>query len=345
MPKNNDKNTDLVITRDGILETLFNTKSRDEISVLMFDELEKVAQIGKTKERKQAILDFTLKYSFFLCYDLKGTTIKNLITTASKGIKKGLNDDISIKLPEGLSGYFKSKTAENMRLIKAKDGYTAENAESVFKGLKAILDKENFLANNKSSSLRESKIIKTFILLLATGRRMSEILKTIEIAPCKDKKGYVTYTGLLKKSENNDNFINAPLLFIDEKVANQYLKDIRQSENKSVDELINIDEYDINKTSNKFSTIFKNAFLKYAKNNEYLEVICDDDFTIHKLRHAYTDYCVKMLKPSNITDEAFAAEVLGHEYTPSAATIYKQNAEQEINELKAQIAELKSKKK
>ena len=193
--------------------------------------------------------------------------------------------------------------------------------------------------------MRESKIIKTFILLLATGRRMSEILKTIEIAPCKDKKGYVTYTGLLKKSENNDNFINAPLLFIDEKVANQYLKDIRQSENKSVDELVNIDEYDINKTSNKFSTIFKNAFLKYAKNNEFLEVICDDNFTIHKLRHAYTDYCVKTLKPENITDEAFAAEVLGHEYTPSATTVYKQALENENQALKARIKELEKSEK
>ena len=189
--------------------------------------------------------------------------------------------------------------------------------------------------------MRESKIIKTFILLIATGRRMSEILRTIEIAPCKDKKGYVTYTGLLKKSENNDNFTNAPLLFIDEKVANQYLKDIRQSENKSIDELINIDEYDKSKTSNKFSTIFKNAFLKYAKNNEYLEVICDDNFSIHKLRHAYTDYCVKRLKPENITDEAFAAEVLGHEYTPSASTVYKQALENENQALKAEIEELK----
>ena len=133
-----------------------------------------------------------------------------------------------------------------------------------------------------------------------------------------------------------------------EEVANQYLKDIRQSENKSVDELINIDEYDINKTSNKFSTIFKNSFLKYAKNNEFLEVICDDNFTIHKLRHAYTDYCVKTLKPENITDEAFAAEILGHEYAPSASTVYKQALENENkaleNEnqaLKAEIEELK----
>ena len=352
MPKDNEKNEVLEITREGILETLFNTKSRDEISAKMFDELEKVVQTSKIKERRQATLDLILKYSFFLCYDLQGTTIKNLITTDSKGIKKGikkdLKDEIIVKMPEGLSGYFKSKTADSMRLIKAEDNYTAENAESVFKGLKDILDKEKFLANNKSSNLRESKIIKTFILLLATGRRMSEILKTIEIAPCKDKKGYVTYTGLLKKSENNDNFTNAPLLFIDEKVANQYLKDIRQSENKSVDELINIDEYDINKTSNKFSTIFKNSFLKYAKNNEYLKPICDDNFTIHKLRHAYTDYCVKTLKPENITDEAFAAEILGHEYAPSASTVYKQALENENkaleNEnqaLKAEIEELK----
>ena len=348
MPKDNEKNEVLEITRDGILETLFNTKSRDDISAKMFDELEKVAQISKIKERKQAILDFTLKYSFFLCYDLKGTTIKNLITATSNGIKKGLNDEIDIKLPEGLSGYFKSKTADSMRLIKARDNYTAESAESVFKGLKAILDKENFLANNKSSIVRESKIIKTFILLIATGRRMSEILKTIEIAPCKDKKGYVTYTGLLKKSENNDNFTNAPLLFIDEEVANQYLKDIRKRENKSIDELINIDEYDINKTSNKFSAIFKNAFLKYAKNNEFLKPICDDNFTMHKLRHAYTDYCIKTLKPENITDEAFAAEILGHEYAPSASTVYKQALENENkaleNEnqaLKAEIEELK----
>ena len=239
-----------------------------------------------------------------------------------------------------------------MRLIKVEDNYTAENAERVFKGLKDILDKENFLANNKSSILRESKIIKTFILLIATGRRMSEILRTIEIAPCKDKKGYVTYTGLLKKSENNDNFTNAPLLFIDEKVANQYLKDIRQSENKSIDELINIDEYDKSKTSNKFSTIFKNAFLKYAKNNAFLKPICDDNFSIHKLRHAYTDYCVKRLKPENITDEAFAAEVLGHEYTPSASTVYKQALENENkaleNEnqaLKARIKELEKSEK
>lgn len=345
MPKDNEKNEVLEITRAGILETIFNTKSRDEISKSLFDELERVAQIGKKIDRKQAILDFTIKYSFFLCYDIKGTSIKNLITSKDKGIKQYANDDITIKLPDGLSGYFKEKTAESMRVIKAKNNYTAESAESVFKGLNSILDKEAFKANNKSSILRESKIIKTFILLLATGRRMSEILKTIEIAPTKDKKGYVKYTGLLKKTENNDNFIEAPLLFIDEAVANQYLKDIRQSENKSIDELINIDEYDINKTSNKFSTIFKNAFNKYAENNEFLKAICDENFTIHKLRHAYTDYCVKTLKPENITDEAFAAEVLGHEYAPSTATVYKQALENENQALKARIKELEKSEK
>ena len=90
MPKDNEKNEVLEITREGILETLFNTKSRDEISAKMFDELEKVVQTSKIKERRQATLDLILKYSFFLCYDLQGTTIKNLITTDSKGIKKGI---------------------------------------------------------------------------------------------------------------------------------------------------------------------------------------------------------------------------------------------------------------
>ena len=118
MPKDNEKNEVLEITREGILETLFNTKSRDDISAKMFDELEKVAQISKIKERKQAILDFTLKYSFFLCYDLQGTTIKNLITTDSKGRKKGikkdLKDEIIVKMPEGRRGHGKSKTDENI---------------------------------------------------------------------------------------------------------------------------------------------------------------------------------------------------------------------------------------
>jgi len=140
-------------------------------------------------------------------------------------------------------------------------------------------------------------------LALATGRRFTEVLKTMSI----EKHGTnVKIAGITKKAPGNDLLENVCLLddYKTVKKALRRLREIFPAENLTIDEV-----------GKKHSFTF-NRYLK-------TKILADDSLSFHDLRSLYAEECWgKYGKESEMSHDDFIGHVLGHKKLVTATDHY-----------------------
>ncbi len=188
----------------------------------------------------------------------------------------------------------------------------AFNVKEEILRVKNILDNNYFnVAKNQTKEQVKSYYL-AYILGLATGRRFTEIFKTVSIR--KKGKGFI-YNGILKKDKNEKALIEANFLFLSADETKSYLKELRayiSSKLKSSKKLSLKDT-----SESQINTIFSKVY-----NNAVKRISEDKIPNFHELRHYYTIEGTIEFKRDNESDKDTRYRILGHHIKNDSTRTY-----------------------
>jgi hypothetical protein len=162
--------------------------------------------------------------------------------------------------------------------------------------LKEILEKKKYTVkkNQKSEQVRAYYIVA--LLGLATGRRFTEIMKTLVV---KKRGTKMTFSGLLK---GNDNTIEGNLIALSYHDVKKYLAELREFAKTE-----NMTENEVNA---KYARVFNNAMKRLGFTN------------VKALRHNYSVAGSQLFKREGETIEDTITRILGHREVFTSALNY-----------------------
>ena len=168
--------------------------------------------------------------------------------------------------------------------------------EEQIQALKNELETKSYAVapNQKEEQVRAYRILA--MLGLATGRRFTELMKTLEI---KKRGTKITFSGLLK---GNDKTIEGNIISLSYSEVKKYLKELRafaQTENLS--------ENEVNK---KYARVFNNALKRLGYTN------------VKATRHNYSVAGSQLFKREGETIEDTITRILGHRENFTSALNY-----------------------
>lgn len=220
------------------------------------------------------------KYVLSITFMYSITSMKNNLTMFRNIIREegGVHEKTAIESFK-IFDIYRVITEENENKLKAKESNLKPLAfnvkEEIQKTINSIKNKSYEVKSNQDETQVRSYLI-AYLLGLGTGRRFTEILKTIELR--KNKDSYF-FTGILKKEKTENSKTEAYLLDISTDEVKSYVKELRifigsKLEKKNLT-LKSATENDINRI---FSKVYNNAVKR----------ISDENISnFHELRHYY----------------------------------------------------------
>ena len=298
--------------RDTVIKEVFGATQWKQLEPIFIKEAER---LRTTKQ----VAEFAVKWGFYLHYNTADNTLKSRSWSMRKALKNAgvKEDNIAHTILSLPSSFFKllnekanKKVIEKLEVETEVEVDYTKLANDILLYLNDRIENKDVLAKSNNSSVeRELAYLKLFFVLLATGRRQIEILKTIDIAK---RKEMALFRGLAKKKNDNKNEITAPILY-DVNIIKKYIKDIRKEfgskemTNKEVNQKLN---YPTNR-----------AFKKYFKDKyEFVE-----KKGLHFLRTIYAITCYQNFG-NDVDKEVYIAKILGHEVKITAVKNYQANA-------------------
>jgi len=168
--------------------------------------------------------------------------------------------------------------------------------EKKVRELKEILEKKKYIVkkNQKEEQVRAYYIVA--LLGLATGRRFTEIMKTLTVR----KRGTkLTFSGLLK---GNDKTIEGNLIALSYQEVKKYLAELR--------EFAKTEDMTENEVNAKYAKVFNNAMKRLGFTN------------VKALRHNYSVAGSQLFKRDGETIEDTITRILGHKEVFTSALNY-----------------------
>lgn len=246
------------------------------------------------------------------------TDFRNIIKELdTKNSKYALEFAFSLGDKDITKGVYGFKTAKRQAVLSKRNDLSLEDdTNDVFvekmdrfkNMLLERIDNNNF-SDIKSSNQTEDTVkfyFLTMFLGISTGRRMIEILKTLELSI---KSGTIHYKGFAKKKEDVANeYKSGYLLFIEPNEAKKYLKMLRN--------LIDTSELTSKEINKKYSNVLNSALNRYAGD------IFGRKLKFHDLRGFYARYAY--IKYGENKDVGlFTQEALHHEAKITADMAYR----------------------
>lgn len=189
----------------------------------------------------------------------------------------------------------------------------AFNVQDEIKRIKNVLQNKTYsVAKNQTVKQVRSYYI-SYLLGLSTGRRFTEIFKTVSIK--KKGKNYI-FDGILKKDKNQKNEIEANILYLSIDETKSYLKELRTFINAKLKTtkkktLKELSEGEINAT---FSKVYNNAIKR---------ITGDKIPNFHELRHYYTIEGTEIFKKDDEMPKDTRYRILGHHIKEDSTRTYK----------------------
>lgn len=211
---------------------------------------------------------------------------------------------------------YRAVTAITDKAITAKEQNIkgmAFNVKEEIAEIKTKLEKKSYsVARNQNTEQVRSYYI-SYLLGLATGRRFTEIIKTIDI---KKRGNKYIFDGILKKDKNQKNEIEANILYLSIDETKSYLKELRtfidaKLKTTKKTTLKKATESDINAT---FSKVYNNAIKR---------ITSDKIPNFHELRHYYTIEGTEVFKRDEESDKDTRYRILGHHIKDDSTRTYK----------------------
>lgn len=217
-----------------------------------------------------------------------------------KKIENEIYRDLALSLflpPKGFYEMVQSGITENKKeAIRDRNTFNPNFINELLAKLKTKILSDDFSDKPRQTDVaRERAYYYYSYLTVATGRRQTEILKTLEIK--KAKKGF-EFDGLLKKRESDESKIEAFALDDDFAFLAKLVK--------YVQEHIDAKSFTEKEINSKFNNPFNNA----------LKRITGTNFTAKEWRDIYAEmmwYMNDAKTKSNIDKRDYKAKILGHE--------------------------------
>ena len=254
------------------------------------------------------ILELYKKYSYSIFFMYSPSSIRNNLVKFKNIIKKhggkyqaNAMDTFTI---DAVYAPIKKKDVDTKRKLKAnvRAGLAGANTNDPqvvidkIKELKAILDNKTYSVakNQKQEQVRAYYIVA--MLGLATGRRFTELMKTLVI---KKNGKKITFSGLLK---GNDETIEGNIIELSYQDVKKYLAELRAFAKTE-----NMTETEVNK---KYAKVFNNALKRLGFTN------------VKTTRHNYSIAGATLFKRDNETVEDTITRILGHKEVFTSALNY-----------------------
>ena len=283
------------------------------------------------------VQDLYNRYSYAIFFMYSPSSIRNNLVRFKNIIKKNGGKYQANALEtftiDAVYSPIKSKDEARKERVTEKVLNSSDNEESVTKEalisqieiLKEELNTKSYTvaSNQKEEQVRAYRIL--FILALATGRRFTEILKSLEM----EKRGTrLTFRGLLK---GNSEAIEGHIIGLSYSEVKKYLKELRkyvQAENMT--------ESQINA---KYSKVFNNALKRFGKSGlivselmnyftsvkrEYRGELVDGEPNVKGCRDIYAIVgSILFNDPKQDRDRTqTASRILGHSYVIQSSEGY-----------------------
>jgi len=298
--------------RDTVIKEVFGSTQWKQLEA---DFIKEAKRLRTTKQ----VAEFASKWGFYLYYNTTDNTLKNRSWYMRKSLKEaGIEENnVAYTILSLSSEFYKLLNQKADKKVIEKLGIETDTeidyvklADDILTYLYDRIENKNVLVlSNNSNADRELAYLKLFFVLLATGRRQIEVLKTIEISK---KKELAIYRGIAKKKKDDKVEITAPILF-DISVIKKYIKDIRKEFNSE-----NLTNKEVNQKLNYPSN---RAFKKYFK-DKYGWV---EKKGLHFLRAIYAEACYEKFGNGENKD-VYMQKILGHEIVVLGVKNYQANA-------------------
>jgi len=275
--------TQLEVSRATAFNSLYGVSTQKEILELFKQDcIEHKSIKNDDEEKEESASKLFSKYALAITFLYSLSQIKNNLKNYKKIISElRLGDVVAKKFYfEGLS-----MTVNKTTKIK-REAREETNKKMPFSITEEILRIEKILANkvpfkinkNQSREMVRSYYI-VYILGLATGRRFTEIMKTVTV----HKKGdNYFFKGLLKKRDDvKTKEVRAYFIGLSYTAIKHYLNELRDYIDKKLQEDKNLRLEDI--SENQINTIFGRVY-----NNAVVRISNKKVPNIHELRHFYT---------------------------------------------------------
>jgi hypothetical protein len=177
--------------------------------------------------------------------------------------------------------------------------------------VKEMLKNESYKVTSNQDENQVRSYHLAYILGLSTGRRFTEILKSVTIHSLKDG---VFFKGILKKDSTNKK-IEANIISLSETEVKSYLKELRTHLNAKLKTTKKKSLKDI--TENEVNSIFSKVY-----NNAIKRISSDKVPNFHELRHYYTITGTTMFIKDGESEREVRYRILGHEIKEDTTRTY-----------------------
>lgn len=280
-----------------LLKTVYGVTTPKQIEKQFLDALDSA---NSTKDIEKTVCEY-IPYCWIGGRTVGTTSVyyanmRNII----KKIENENYRDLALSLflpPKGFYEMVQSGIVENKKeAIRDRNTFNPKFINELLAKLKTKILSDDFSDKpRQTEESRERAYYYYAYLTVATGRRQTEILKTLEIK--KAKKGF-EFNGLLKKRESDESKIEA--FSLDDDFA--FLAKLV----KYVQEHIDAKSFTEKEINSKFNNPFNNA----------LKRITGTNFTAKEWRDIYAEmmwYINDAKTKSNIDKRDYKAKILGHE--------------------------------
>ena len=306
MPKINRRKESHAVNADirrDTFKAIYGVENFSEILEQFEDDYKRYKNRGINK-----ILQLYKKYSYAIFFMYSPSSIRNNLVKFKNVIKeqggKYQANALDTFTIDEVYKPIKKKDIETKKELKKSLRSGLSDADTInpqivideIKKLKDILDNKRYsiAKNQKEKQVRAYYIVA--MLGLATGRRFTELMKTLVI----QKRGKkITFSGLLK---GNDETIEGNIIELSYQDVKKYLTELREFSKTE-----NMTESQVNA---KYAKVFNNALKRLGYKN------------VKATRHNYSVAGSQLFKRDNETIEDTITRILGHKEVFTSALNY-----------------------
>lgn len=268
--------------RASTFKALYGVTTQTEILKKFKEELAEFKTIKNDDDFKnlEASRIFS-KYVLAITFLYSLASIKNNLKAYKKVIAELRIGEVLQKkfYFEGLYTTVSKTTKAKIEVKKDTDKKMPMNVLEEINRIKSLLETNRFLVTKNQNEAQVRSYHLAYILGLATGRRFSEILKTIKIHK---KNNDFVFIGLLKKKDSLKNQeLKAHFLGLTALEARKYLNELRTYLNGKLQKEKDTTLEEL--TENQINTIFSKVY-----NNAVARISNKKAPNFHELRHFYT---------------------------------------------------------
>ena len=311
--------------RADLFKSVYGVKTTKEILEVFRADYRQIKNTEGTKsESLQRAINIFQRYLLAVTYLYKVSSIHNNLQMFKKIIKEegGELEDYVLKAfhigggkTDKVPSIYKLLSAHTEKKIEAREANKDNRGFEVIREIervKTILEAKTYSVapNQKEDQVRSYYL--AYILGLSTGRRFSEILKTVTIHSLKSG---LFFRGILKKDLTSSKQIEANIIQLSENEVKGYLKELRTHLNAKLKATKKQSLKDT--TENEVNSIFSKVY-----NNAVKRISSDQVPNFHELRHHYTITGTELFKKEGESERETRYRILGHEQKEDTTRTY-----------------------